>query len=317
MNTYKSILITGFFLIFLLPVLVQPAGECTKIEATFSWEVREDAVVSTFVITSNDVGENIPDCMFKIDDFASSKISVSTPDGKIDAVITPSDIGEKPTYYWKELGTTETLCNLKLIEFDGNKRSATFGTLGSVEKIKNETITSDDVGEWFELDSCNVKVNEFDVNSGELLIEGMINPITADNVGDEIFFDECKWNLEKFGCAAEKTEDEAANSADEVSGDEKKKDTEPENQDEISEEISGGSAVNENVNISKDNNVVNVDESTAEENQPENRIIKNENLNSCSGFDAGGFCIPALALIIVLLIVIIFLVLMIFSLIKK
>ena len=313
MNPLKLILITGFFLIFLLPGLVQPSGECTKMEATFSWDVQEEAVTSTFVITSNDIGKNIPDCPFKIDDFTGNKISVSTQDGS-SGVITSSDVGKKPTYYWEELGTTETICNLKLIEFDGNKRSATFGTLGSIEKIENKTITSDDVGNWFELDSCNVKVDEFDVNSGKLLIEGMIKYITAGDIGSEIFFDECKWKLEKFGCAAEKTENK---SVEEVQDNKKENDTEPENQTEISKETSNGTAVNDNINISKDNNVVNVDEPAGGANQTEINIIKNENLNSCSGFDAGGFCIPFLALVIVILIVIIVLVLMIFSLIKK
>jgi len=325
-------LIVGIILIFLASAFVLAAEECEKMEATFSWTVQEEEFASTVTVTSNDVGEVMIGCsMFEVEEFSGSKLVLVYPqDEDITAVITSSDVGEKPTYD-DEFGSN-TICDLKLIEFDRNKHSATFGVPEYVDKIKNKTVTSDDVDVEFELTNCKVKVMEFDINSGKLVIgiddkcsgnyqeDWILKSLTDDDVGNDIFFQCCKWKLENFGCIVEEIEEKIElNIQDEEEKEEKENDT-------LTEDYKKNSDIITDEKIEIDNEETNNTKIMLKE-QQENQIINhsenlihNKNSNLCDNFDVGGICIPAfavIALIIAILFVVVFLFLMIFSLIKK
>ena len=312
-------LITGIILIFLLSASVPAAEECEKMQATFSWAASGEEVVSKTTITSGDVGKVMSCCpMFEIEEFKSEKLVLSCPqDESISAVITSRDIGKKPVYS-DEFGSN-TICNLELIDFDGN--SATFGILESIEEIKNRTVTSDDVGVEFELNDCKIIVNEFDLNSQKISIgiddkcsgryqDDYIKKIlTSGDSGEDIFFSCCKFKLENIRCLA--VEDTPVD-----------KESEPEKEDSggkyeqnFEENIDPGTEEKENP--PGDNEVQNIGIGIEQKIEQKDDLKKDKSPGSCSGLDAGIFCIPAFVLIAVMLIVIIFLVLLIFFLIKK
>jgi len=332
MNTIKLIT-TGIILIFLASGFVQAAENCTKMEAAFSWTAAVEEIKSNIMVTSSDIGKDMPGCsMFKVNEFSSSKLVVGYKlDEKITAVITAGDKDKKPMY--KDEWGPNTICDLKLVNFDGNTRSATFGVPESVEKIQNKTITNSDIGIEFEIVSCLMRAKEFDAKSGRLIVEldtkcsggsyhggWMRKEINYSDVGKEAIFECCKWTLIKFGCAAEEIKKTVQNNSIQNNSIQNNSNAETKQEEKPAPPETSGDVKNtgETQNTGEEAEVKSQTEEQENFGIEQNGNLKNiENTGLCNGINAAGLCIPVFAAVAVMIILILVLVFLIFNLVRK